>query len=147
VCDVVTASRLDGAFVFVAFDDAGETSLLKAVAGRKVSRWAGRVDAGLSQVTDWLFRADNARNSNEMEREFGNRPVRPVRLVVAGRRSEVSNYDYIRLNWRSENTVIGGSKIAIMTYDDLLDWFDGRLWLLQRLGDAVEARTNETPRI
>jgi hypothetical protein len=138
VCDVVTGSRLDGAFVFVEFEDAGETSLFKAVAGRKVSRWGGRVEAGLSQVTDWLFRLDSARNTNEMEREFGNRQVRPVGLVVAGRRSEVSDYDYTRLNWRSENTVIGGSKIAIMTYDDLLDWFDGRVWLLKRLGDAEE---------
>jgi hypothetical protein len=138
VCDVVTASRLDGAFVFVAFEDAGETRLFKAVARRKVSRWAGRVEVGLSQVTDWLFRVDNGRNSNEMKREFGNRQVRPVGLVVAGWRSEVSNYDYTRLNWRSANTVIGGSKIAILTYDDLLDWFDGRLWLFKRVGDAVE---------
>jgi hypothetical protein len=136
VCDVVTGSRLDGAFVFVEFEDAGATSLFKAVAGRKVSRWGGRVEAGLSQVTDWLFRLDGARNSNEMEREFGNRHIRPVGLVVAGRRSEVSSYDYTRLTWRSENTVIGGSKIAIMTYDDLLDWFDGRVSLLKRLGDA-----------
>jgi hypothetical protein len=135
VCDVVTGSRLDGAFVLVEFEDAGVTSLFKAVPGRKVSRWGARVEAGLSQVTDWLFRLDSARNSNEMEREFGNRQVRPVGLVVAGRRSEVTSYDYTRLSWRSENTVVGGSKIVIMTYDDLLDWFDGRVSLLKRLGD------------
>jgi hypothetical protein len=135
VCDVVTGSRLDGAFVFVEFEDASETSLFRAVAGRKVSRWGARVEGGLSQVTDWLFRLDGARNTSEMEREFGNRHVRPVGLVVAGRRSELTSYDYARLKWRSENTVIGGSKIVIMTYDDLLDWFDGRVALLKRLGD------------
>jgi hypothetical protein len=105
-------------------------------ADRKVSRWGARVEAGLSQIADWLFRLDGARNTNEMEREFGSRQVRPVGLVVAGRRSEVTSYDYARLNWRSENTVIGGSKIAIMTYDDLLDWFGGRVSLLKRLGDT-----------
>lgn len=136
VCDVVTGSRLDGAFVFVEFEDASETSLFRRTADRKVSRWGARVEAGLSQVADWLFRLDGARNTNEMEREFGSRQVRPVGLVVAGRRSEVTSYDYARLNWRSENTVIGGSKIAIMTYDDLLDWFDGRVSLLKRLGDS-----------
>lgn len=138
VCDVVTGSRLDGAFVLVEFEDASETSLFRAVAGRKVSRWGARAEAGLSQVTDWLFRLDGARNTNEMEREFGNRQVRPVGLVVAGRRSEVSSYDAVRLKWRSENTVIGGSKIAIMTYDDLLDWFDGRVALLKQLGEGQE---------
>jgi hypothetical protein len=138
VCDVVTGSRLDGAFVFVEFEDASATSIFRAVAGRKVSRWGARAEAGLSQVTDWLFRLDSARNTHEMEREFGNRQVRPVGLVVVGRRAEVSSYDALRLNWRSENTVIGGSRIAIMTYDDLLDWFDGRVALLKRLEEGSE---------
>lgn len=73
-----------------------------------------------------------------MEREFGNRQVRPVGLVVAEQQSEVSSYDAVRLKWRSENTVVGGSKIAIMTYDDLLDWFDGRVALLKQLGESQE---------
>jgi hypothetical protein len=55
---------------------------------------------------------------------------------------EVTNYDSARLKWRSENTVIGGSKIAIMTYDDLLDWLDGRLTLLNRLGDSNTDQNN-----
>ncbi|MDQ2803197.1 MAG: DUF4263 domain-containing protein [Pseudomonadota bacterium] len=135
VCDVVAGSRRDGAFVFIEFEDAGETSLFRSVRGRKVSRWGGRVEAGVSQVTDWLFRLDGARNTNEMEREFGNRQVRPLGLVVAGRRAEVGAYDAARLTWRSENTVIGGSKIAIMTYDDLLEWLDGRVSLVQRLDE------------
>jgi hypothetical protein len=66
-----------------------------------------------------------------MEGEFDNRQVRPVGLVVAGRRSEVTGYYAMRLNWRSENTIIGGSRIAIMTYDDLLEWFEGRVALLK----------------
>jgi hypothetical protein len=71
VCDLITGSRLDGAFVLVEFEDASETSLFRAVAGRRVSRWGSRVEAGLSQITDWLFRLDSARNTDEMERDFG----------------------------------------------------------------------------
>jgi hypothetical protein len=129
-CDTLTGSRRNGAFVFIEFEDASETSLFKRPAGRRVSRWGSRVEAGLSQVTDWLFRLDRARNSSEMERDFGTRQVRPLGLVVAGRRSEVNLYDLERLNWRSEHTVIGGAQIAIMTYDDLLDWLDGRVNLV-----------------
>jgi hypothetical protein len=137
-CDLVTGSKLDAAFVFVEFEDASETSLFKAVSGRKVSRWGGRVEAGISQVTDWLFRLDSARNSLEMEREFGNRMIKPLGLVVVGRRSEITAYDFQRLAWRSEHTVIGGSKIAILTYDDLLDWLDGRLALVKGLDEEAQ---------
>jgi hypothetical protein len=138
VCDLVTGSKLDGAFVFVEFEDASKTSLFRAVRGRKVSRWGDRAESGISQVTDWLFRLDSARDSNEIEREFGSRAIRPLGLVVAGRRSEVTAYDARRLAWRSEHTIISGARIAIMTYDDLLDWLDGRVALLKGLEEAPE---------
>jgi Domain of unknown function (DUF4263) len=135
VCDLVTGSRMDGAFLFVEFEDASETRLFKAVKGRHTSRWGSRVEAGLSQVTDWLFRLDRARNTDELERDLGAWTVRPVGLVVAGRSSEVTAYDEVRLRWRSENTVVGGSKIAIMTYDDLLDWLDDRVAYVRGLDE------------
>jgi Shedu protein SduA, C-terminal len=138
VCDTVSGSKRTGGFVFVEFEDAGETSLFKSIEGRRVSRWGTRVEAGLSQVTDWLFRLDRARNSSEMEREFGTRQVRPLGLVVAGRRSEVTSYDLERLNWRSEYSVIGGARIAIMTYDDLLEWLEGRASLVKGLDQKGE---------
>ena len=135
VCDMVSGSRQSAGFVFVEFEDAGRASLFRQVSGRRVSRWGARVEAGISQVTDWLFRLDSARNSSEMERDFGHRHVRPLGLVVAGRRSEVSPYDQMRLNWRSEHTVVGGSKVVIMTYDDLLEWLDGRASLVRTLDE------------
>lgn len=138
VCDTLSGSKRNGAFVLIEFEDAGEASLFRRVAGRRVSRWGARVEAGLSQVTDWLFRLDRARNSSEMERDFGTRQVRPLGLVVVGRRSEVTPYDLERLNWRSEHTVVGGAQIAIMTYDDLLDWLDGRVNLVKGLDEEGE---------
>ena len=140
VCDMVSGSKQSAGFVFVEFEDAGRASLFRQVSGRRVSRWGVRVEAGISQVTDWLFRLDGARNSGEMEREFGQRQVRPLGLIVAGRRSEVSPYDQMRLNWRSEHTVIGGSKVVIMTYDDLLEWMDGRASLVRTLDEEGEER-------
>jgi hypothetical protein len=138
VCDTVSGSKRSGAFVFIEFEDAGESSLFRRSVGRRVSRWGRRVEAGLSQVTDWLFRLDRARNSSEMEREFGTRQVRPLGLVVVGRRMEVTSYDLERLNWRSECTVIGGAQIVIVTYDDLLEWLDGRVSLVKGIDQEGE---------
>jgi hypothetical protein len=44
------------------------------------------------------------------------------------------------LHLRSEHTVVGGSKLDIATYDDLLGWLDGRLSLVRSLEDGVETR-------
>lgn len=126
--------------MLVEFEDASRASLFRAGRGRRVSHWESRVEAGVSQVSDWLFRLDSARNSHELERDCGGRQVRPLGLVLAGRRSEVSPYDRVRLHWRSEHTVIGGSKLIILTYDDLLEWLDGRLSLVRSLEDEVEAQ-------
>lgn len=131
VCDLVAGSRAHGAFVFAEFEDAGEKSLFNRVRRRRVSRWGNRVESGISQVTDWLFRLDSARNSAEMERDLGTRAPRPVGLVVVGRSAEIDAYDASRLQWRSRNTIIGGSQIIIWTYDDLLAWLDSRAMILR----------------
>jgi hypothetical protein len=136
VCDMVSGSKQSAGFVFVEFEECQPRQPVSP--GRQVSRWGARVEAGISQVTDWLFRLDSARNSSEMEREFGQRQVRPLGIIVAGRRSEVSPYDQMRLNLRSEHTVIGGSKVVIMTYDDLLEWMDGRASLVRTLDEEGE---------
>jgi len=100
VCDTLSGSKHNGALIFIEFENASATSLFRRVAGRRVSRCGARFEAGLSQVTDWLFRLDCARNWSEMERDFGIRQRRPLGLVVADRRSKVTPYDeraYFRL--------------------------------------------------
>ena len=49
----------------------------------------------------------------------------------------------MRLNWRSEHAVIGGSKVVITTYDDLLEWMDGRASLVRTLGAECEERRSD----
>ncbi len=66
-----------------------------------------------------------------MERDFGTRHITPMGLVVAGRSEEVTPYDRERLDWRSRHSIVGGAKLAIVTYDDLLAWLDGRATLLR----------------
>lgn len=66
-----------------------------------------------------------------MLRDFGSRRINTMGLIVVGRSSEVSPYDRERLNCRSRNTIVGGSKVSIITYDDMLAWLDGRAALLR----------------
>ncbi len=66
-----------------------------------------------------------------MERDFGTRNATVMGLIVVGRRQDVISYDRIRLDWRSQNTIVGGCKISIITYDDMLEWLDGRVALIR----------------
>jgi hypothetical protein len=129
--DLVTGDLSSGAFVFAEFEGAGESDLFRREAGRRVSRWGNRIKGAISQVTDWLFRLAQEQNSPTMERDLGVRNLHPVGLVVAGRSSEVDSYDAQRLAWRSDHTIIGGSQLILMTYDDLLSWLTRRVTLMR----------------
>lgn len=138
ICDLVAGSCGNGAFVFVEFEDASKTSLfLPKKRGRKNSQWGTRVEHGISQVVDWLFRIDSESTSDNIVRDFGARHLSPYCVVVTGRNAEVSDYDRIRLDWRSKHTIVGGAKLAILTYDDLLGWLDARVKLLRTLSEDV----------
>jgi Domain of unknown function (DUF4263) len=131
VCDLVAGNIQDGAFVFVEFEDASKTSLFQPQRGRRNSRWGTRVEGGISQVTDWLFRIHTEQPSATIERDFGASNIACLGVVVVGRSHEVSPYDRRRLEWRSEHSIIGGSKLSILTYDDLLTWLTGRSEMLR----------------
>jgi hypothetical protein len=135
-CDLVAGSLEDRAFVFVEFEDAAETSLFRRQEGRKNSHWGMRVEHAVSQVIDWLFRISSEGASDRMERDFGARHITPMGLVVVGRSAEVSDYDRNRLDWRSKHSIVGGARLAIVTYDDLLAWLDGRVTLLRSFTEA-----------
>lgn len=130
-CDLVSGNPNDRGFILVEFEDASPTSLFRPIKGRKNNCWGSRVEAGLSQVIDWLFRIDGEGSSDRMERDFGVRHFTKMGIVVVGRSAEVSPYDRARLEWRSENTVVAGAKVVILTYDDLLQWLDGRAFLIR----------------
>jgi hypothetical protein len=130
-CDLVAGNVDDGAFVFIEFEDANEKSLFRPHGKRKNSYWGNRVEQGVSQVTDWLFRINSEGSSDQMERDFGARHIMTMGLVVVGRSSDVNAYDRSRLDWRSRNTKVGSSRLSIVTYDDLLAWLDGRVTLLR----------------
>ena len=131
VCDLIVGNVSDGAFVLIEFEDAATTSLFRPKANRRNNIWGQRAEQAVSQVTDWLFRIGSEGPSDQMLRDFESRRINMMGLIVVGPSSEVNAYDRERLNWRSRNTIVGGSKVYIITYDDLLEWLDGRAELLR----------------
>jgi hypothetical protein len=119
VCDLVVGNLDDGAFVLIVFEDAGRNSLFRPKPKRKNSVWGQRVEQAVSQLSDWLFRLNSEGPSDQMERDFGVRRINVMGLIVVGRSIDVTQYDRARLNWRSQNTIVGGSKLSIITYDDM----------------------------
>jgi len=132
-CDLITGNRDVGAFVLVEFEDAKPQSLFHPKRGRKNSFWGTRVEHGFSQVVDWLFRIAREGSSDTLERDFGARQISIMGIVVAGRDRDVSEYDRLRLDWRSDHTAIGGARVAFFTYDDLLRWLEGKVEIFMKL--------------
>ena len=63
-------------------------------------------------------------------------------LVVVGRNADVNEYDRVRLEWRSHNSSVGGANIWIVTYDDLLEWLNGRVEMIRKAEElGITART------
>jgi hypothetical protein len=131
VCDLATGNPKSGAFVLVEFEDASPRSLFQPKPRRKNSVWGQRTEQAVSQVNDWLFRLHSEGPSDQMTRDFGARHVNIMGVIVVGRSSDVSHYDRVRLDWRSQNSIIGGSQLSIFTYDDLLEWLDGRITMIR----------------
>lgn len=109
-----------GAVLLVEFEDAGDSSMFAARRGRTMTSWAPRLEQGFSQVSDWLWRLDTEGGSEAMERIFGRRrPLFEVAVIV-GRSRGLSEVDRGRLEWRANNTTLGGSALICLTYDDLV---------------------------
>jgi hypothetical protein len=144
-CDLVAGSIRDQAFVCIEFEDADQKSLFRQQRKRRNSHWGTRTEHAVSQINDWLFRISREDGSDILDREFGARHLKLMGVVVVGRSKDVGSYDRTRLDWRSQNTVVGGTTLWIITYDDLLMWLQGRVELL-RLKMSMASKRRKTRR-
>ena len=132
-CDLMAGSPLDRAFACIEFEDATKKSVFRPEAGRKNSHWGTRAEHGISQVNDWLFRISREVGTDVLERDLGARHINLMGVVVIGRSADISAYDRLRLDWRSQNSSVGEARLNIFTYDDLLGWLEGRLAMLRTI--------------
>jgi Domain of unknown function (DUF4263) len=120
VCDLAVGDSQTGAVLLVEFEDAADDSMFTAKRGRSTTTWAPRLEQGFSRISDWLWRLEAEGPSEAMERIFGRRrPLFEV-AVIAGRSRGLSDVDRGRLEWRTNNTSLGGKALICLTYDDLI---------------------------
>jgi hypothetical protein len=108
-CDLMAGSKRDKAFTCVEFEDAASNSLFRSEPGRRNSHWGTRAEHGISQVNDWLFRLSRQTGTDILKRDFGARHLMLIGVVVIGRSHHLTDYDRLRLDWRSQNTFVGGA--------------------------------------
>jgi hypothetical protein len=126
-CDLAVGSAEDGAYCFVEFEDAGPDSIFKREGQKATRSWSPRFDHGCSQIIDWFYKLQDMEKSDEYAARFGRRTISYEGLLVIGRDRHLDLRERLRLEWRSETTVISSRKIICVTFDDLLRRFQSHL--------------------
>jgi hypothetical protein len=96
--------------------------------GEKATReWGRRFDHGYSQAIDWAHKLDDLRRTNSVVARFDLHEIYYEMVLIAGRDKHLDTGEKQRLNWRSDNVLIGNKKVLCMTFDGLLNQLRVRL--------------------
>ena len=113
--------------VFVEFEDARPNSIFKK--SKPTPEWSPRFEHGFSQIVDWFYTLSDISQTKLFRDFFGTDLADYCGLLVIGRDAFLTDAMQARLRWRSQNTLIGGRPISIITFDQLLRNFRGRVEL------------------
>jgi hypothetical protein len=83
------------------------------------------MEHGFSQLVDWSWAVEDVKASRLLAHEFGSDTFTYKSVLVCRRREDLSDMDRDRLKWRSKNVRIGACDALFMTWDDLLEHFEG----------------------
>jgi len=125
--DLVVGDSRSKNFLFVEFEDAKEFSVFKKASSRSTPEWANRVEHGISQIIDWVWKLSDVRQTQDFKNRFGSQKIRAYSLVVVGRNRDMLPRERERLNWRQELVLCDSKHIEITTFDELLDDLEFRL--------------------
>jgi hypothetical protein len=117
-CDLVVGVRETGQFCFVEFEDASADSLFRPPRGKGTPDWSPRLEHGLSQHTP-QFRSFF---THDLADYCG--------LLVIGRDAFLTDDLRHRLRWRSQNAIIAGKNVSVVTFDELYETLRVRVELL-----------------
>jgi hypothetical protein len=134
-CDVAVGDSDANAYTLIEFEDATEFSIFSRLKpNRTMRRWSPRFEHGFSQLVDWAWRLSAEGESAAYRRIFGDNHVSCHLMLVAGRDSDLSRDDRVRLQWRSRQTTLGSFHMSCMTFDEVLRSLRSRIRLAhQRL--------------
>jgi hypothetical protein len=84
---------------------------------------------GFSQIVDWFFLLDDFKKTDLFKKDFGNEHVRFSALLITGRDHGISDYDRLRLDWRSDKVLLDSQAVLCLTFDEVHRTLDRRLRL------------------
>lgn len=127
--DLVVGNLNSCNFVLVEFEGGQDNSIFGPSQTNQMKDWSKQINHGFSQIVDWSWAKNDNHHTQVFKNAFGCNAVGELYILVCGRRDSLDAVESSRLRWRSDNTLIGGSKVLCMTYDDLIAHFEGTLAL------------------
>lgn len=120
-CDLAAGETRDGKnlFCFVEFEDAEAGSVFRQ-RPKGAPDWSPRLEHGFSQIVDWFYALADQSHTKLFRDLFGTDLADYCGLLVIGRDGFLTEPLHARLRWRSQNTLVGGKLVSIITFDQLL---------------------------
>lgn len=129
-CDFAVCNSRRQRFCFIELEDATPQSIFterkpdafNGLAGRApYFDWAHRFEHGTSQIFDWIKILHDQSLTQDFKNHYGERnSFQATYVLVAGREEYLDQARRDRLVWRSKHTIVDGSRIQSITYDDVL---------------------------
>ncbi len=121
-------------YLLIEFEDGKPDSIFKRTQ-RTTSDWSPRLEKAYSQLTDWLWKLNDMRNTSKFESIFGLGSSRYAEfqcVIVIGKNINLTDEEQQRMRWREKHTVINSNKFQIVSFDELLT--DLNDWLIKYHG-------------
>ncbi len=108
-----------GQFCFIEFEDAEAGSIFRP-GSKGAPDWSPRLEHGFSQIVDWFYVLADQSQTRHFRDLFGTDLADYCGVLVIGRDGFLTDAMRARLRWRSQNTLVAGKPISIITFDQLL---------------------------
>jgi hypothetical protein len=127
--DLIIGDRKKHRYVLVEFENGASNSVFKIKGKKATPDWSTRLESAYSQLTDWLWKLENMRNTPDFLHLFGSHRASFYGLIVIGKAMNLTAQEQDRLEWRSQKTMIDSTAFEIISFDQLQTDFD--IWLTE----------------
>jgi Domain of unknown function (DUF4263) len=127
--DLVVGDKSGRRFCVIEFEDGRNDSIFKVPKAKSTTEWSQRFEHGFSQIVDWFTLLDDLKKTSRFQKDFGRNHIRFSALLVIGRDAGVTDYDRIRLDWRTEKVRVDSHPVECVTFDGLHEHMDRHLKL------------------
>ena len=127
VCDIGIGDSSSNKYCLIELEAAKKNSIFKSKP-KNYPKYSDRLECGYSQIIDWFFKIDEMKNTSSIKRRFAGDYPRVNAVLVIGRSRFINTeLERNRFNWRRDNTLIGARNVNCLTYDELLEYFEGKV--------------------